>query len=101
MTSFIIDDCELDSGELIEDIRHGISDVISEYSETYKPEVKITEDPIIKCGKWRLINLSGIDSNVPYVRYQDVQCTTCGQIESSVLYNRPYCPNCGAKMHIK
>lgn len=56
--------------------------------------------PVIH-AHWRLINLTGINSDVPYVKYADVECTECRKIESSVFYNRKFCPNCGADMREK
>lgn len=40
---FSTDDDDPDENELIEEIRHGVEEVISNYSETYKPKVKIRE----------------------------------------------------------
>lgn len=40
---FETDDLDPEEGELVEDIRHGIEDVIANYSMTDKPKVKIRE----------------------------------------------------------
>ena len=40
---FTMDDNADDESELIEQIRSDVQDSISEYSETYKPKVKIRE----------------------------------------------------------
>lgn len=40
---FSTDDFDSDEGELVEQIRHGVENVISELSETYEPMVKIWE----------------------------------------------------------
>lgn len=42
--SFIMDDTNYDQNELIEEIRNGVSDIISEYSDTWKPNIKIWEE---------------------------------------------------------
>lgn len=42
--SFIIYDSNDDQFELIEQIREDISDVISDYSDTWKPNIKIWEE---------------------------------------------------------
>lgn len=41
---FETDDLDPEEGELVEDIRHGVEDVIADYSMTYKPNVKIREE---------------------------------------------------------
>lgn len=42
--TFETDDLDPEEGELVEDIRHGVEDVIINYSMTDKPKVKIRED---------------------------------------------------------
>lgn len=42
--SFIMDDTNDDQNELIEEIRNEVSDTISNYSDTWKPNIKIWEE---------------------------------------------------------
>lgn len=42
--TFETDDLDSEEGELVEDIRHGVENVITNYSMTDKPKVKIRED---------------------------------------------------------
>lgn len=65
-----------------------------------KDAPEIDARPVVH-GYWRLLDLTGKDSNVPYVKYSHVECSVCRDIESSVLYNRRFCPNCGAKMDLE
>ncbi len=41
---FETDDFDPEEGEIIEDIRHGVEDIIVDYSITDKPNVKIREE---------------------------------------------------------
>lgn len=41
---FETNDLDPEEGELVEDIRHGVEDVITNYSMTDNPKVKIKED---------------------------------------------------------
>lgn len=43
-TSFIIDDTNDDAAELLEQIRKDLSESISEYSDTWRPNIKIWEE---------------------------------------------------------
>ena len=42
--SFIMDDTNDDQNKLIEEIRNEVSDTISNYSDTWKPNIKIWEE---------------------------------------------------------
>lgn len=42
--SFIMDDINDDQNELIEEIHKDVSEVVSNYSDTWKPNVKIFEE---------------------------------------------------------
>ena len=47
-------------------------------------------------GHWKLFGITGNASNVPYIKYSYAECSVCRDVESSVLYSRRFCPNCGA-----
>lgn len=92
MTSFVIDDCDPEVGELVEDIRRDVSDSISEKTETWKPKILISEEPFIASGRW-IVDEFGH------------KCSHCGGYipspDEDTMVQDAFCRHCGAKMATK